>query len=136
MDNPIFVPNLDAVQFSKHKYVELTLQNFIDRGNVIDLEVEVNAEITGGAINVTDTFNTTGTDTLSVGDSASATRYLGATNLKAAARTPLVPTGYVTLPTTNKVRLTRTPADGAATKGTVRVWFAYIRLGASEYTQG
>jgi hypothetical protein len=77
------------------------------------------AQVVGGDIVVKTVSNDTGTSTMSVGDSASATRYLGATNLKAAARTALVPTGYKSLG--EAIRLTIANQNGNATTGNVKV---------------
>jgi hypothetical protein len=68
---------------------------------------------------------------ISVGDSASATRYLGATDRVAAGRTALVPTGYVSLG--EQIRITVAPTVGAATAGKVTVRVMYtIRNRANE----
>lgn len=136
--NPQFIPNLDARQNTLAAYVELSVADFVARGNVIDLELPYNAEVISGAMTVTVQSDQQTADTVSVGDSANATRYLGATSIKAAAgtRTPLVPTGFVTTPDNCHVRLTRTATGNAATVGTIRLWLQYVKLGASDYTQG
>lgn len=135
-DNPTFIANLDGRQCRAVAHFALLLADFVGRANVIDLQVPDGAEVVGGNIVVTDTFDTTGTDTLSIGTPDSAARYMGATSLKAAARTAVVPTGYQHDVENNIVRLTRTPADSAATKGTVIVTLEYVVLGKSEWTQG
>lgn len=60
---------------------------------------------------------------VSVGDSANATRYLGATNRVAAGRTALVPTGYVGLGEQLRVTVAPTVADATAGKVTVRITY-------------
>lgn len=68
---------------------------------------------------------------ISVGDSGSATRYLGATDRVAAGRTALVPTGYVGAG--ENLRLTVAPTVAAATAGKVTVRVMYtIRNRACE----
>lgn len=68
---------------------------------------------------------------ISVGDSGSATRYLGATDRVAAGRTALVPTGYVGAG--ENLRLTVAPTVAAATAGKVTVRVLYtIRNRANE----
>lgn len=68
---------------------------------------------------------------ISVGDSGSATRYLGATDRVAAGRTALVPTGYVGAG--ENLRLTVAPTVAAATAGKVTVRVGYtIRNRANE----
>lgn len=92
-----------------------------------------NATIVGGEIVVETASNDTGTSTMSVGDSASAARYLGATSLKAAARTALVPTGYRGVG--EDIRLTLANANGDATAGKVTVRVAYVIAGRMQEVQ-
>lgn len=138
MENPVFIPNLDARQQTLSAYVELSVADFVARNNVIDIELPYNAEVTAGAMTVIVQSDQQTADTVSVGDSANATRYLGATSIKAAAgtRTPLVPTGFITTPDNNHLRLTRTATGTAATVGKIRLWFSYVQLGQSDFTQG
>lgn len=138
MDNLPFIKNLDGVQQTLAKYFEITVADFVARGGVIDIELPPNAEIIAGAMTVTDQSDQQTTDTLAFGDSASAARYLAATSIKTATgtRTPLVPTGYITTPETNKLRITRVTAGTAATKGKVRIWFQYVHMGQADFTQG
>lgn len=70
---------------------------------------------------------------VSVGDSASATRYLGATDKTAAGRTALVPTGYVGAGENVRVTVAPTVADATAGKVTVRV--NYVIRGRSQEVQ-
>lgn len=88
------------------------------------LNLPPNAQVVGGDLVVLTVSNDTGTSTLSVGDSASATRYLGATNLKAAARTALVPTGYQGLG--EALRITIANQNGDATTLVARVTVQFI----------
>lgn len=60
---------------------------------------------------------------VSVGDSGSATRYLGATDKVAAGRTALVPTGFVGGGEQIRVTVAPTVADATAGKITVRVTY-------------
>lgn len=134
--NPTFVKNLDSRQQVLSGYAELNLADFEARSNVIDFELPSNAEIVDGAVTVSDTFDGGTLDGITVGDAAVANRYLTTTSIKAAARTPLVPTGYVTTAANNKLRITRTQTGTAATKGTLRIYFLYVQLGQSDFTQG
>ena len=61
---------------------------------------------------------------VSVGDSASATRYLGVTDKTAAALTALVPTGYFGLG--EQIRLTVTPTIADSTAGKVVLRVQYV----------
>lgn len=82
------------------------------------------AQVVGGDLAVITASDETGTSTVSVGDSGSATRYLGATNLKAAARTALVPTGFQN--TTTGIRITVANANGDATVGSFRIHVTFM----------
>lgn len=64
---------------------------------------------------------------VSIGDSASATRYLGVTDKTTAARTALVPTGYIGLG--ENLRMTVAPTVATATAGKITVRVVYAVLG-------
>jgi hypothetical protein len=104
-----------------------TLKDFKTVGTSIIADViplPTGAIVTGGEV-VTETAVTGSTAyNVSVGDSGSATRYLGATDRVAAGRTALVPTGYVG--TGENIRLTVAPTVAAATAGKVTVRVTYI----------
>jgi hypothetical protein len=81
--------------------------------------------LVGGEVVVETASNdTNATHTIAVGDSALATRYLAATSIKAAARTPLVPTGY--RGTGEDLRITLAGGNGDATAGKVTVRAQYL----------
>lgn len=81
------------------------------------------ATVVGGEV-VTETAVTGSTAyNVSVGDSGSATRYLGVTNKLSAGRTALVPTGYVGDGENLRVTVSPTVADATAGKVTVRVQY-------------
>jgi len=82
------------------------------------------AVVQGGELVVTSSFNGS-TYAVIVGDSATANRYLGTSDYKAAGRTALVPTGYVSLG--ENVRLTITPT-GTTTggAGTLRIFYTIV----------
>lgn len=81
---------------------------------------------------VTDTAITGSTAyNISIGDSGSATRYLGATDKVTAARTVLVPTGFVNTDGLN-LRLTVAPTVAAATAGVVSVRVTYLVRGKAD----
>lgn len=91
------------------------------------INLPTGAIVTGGEV-VTEVGVTGSTAyNVSVGDSGSATRYLGATNRLAAGRTPLVPTGYVG--NGEQIRITVAPTVDAATAGRVTVRVEYIVRG-------
>lgn len=92
-----------------------------------------NAVLVGGDVTVETASNDTGTATIAVGDSGSATRYLGATSIKATGRTALVPTGY--RGTGEDLRITLANASGDATAGTVTVRALYTVTGRANEVQ-
>lgn len=94
-------------------------------GTVFDaMKMPPNATVVGGEVVVETVSNDTGTATIAVGDSGSATRYLAATNIKAAARTALTLTGY--RGQGEDIRLTLANANGNATTGKVTVRVLYV----------
>jgi hypothetical protein len=106
------------------KNISGVLTEFKAAAGVFDaINLPGNATVIGGELVVEVVSNDTGTATLAVGDSALATRYLAATNLKALARTALVPTGF--RGAGENIRLTLANANGNATTGkaTVRVMY-------------
>lgn len=92
-----------------------------------------NAIVTGGEVIVEVASNDAGTHTIAVGDSASATRYLTATNIKATGRTALVPTGLRGVG--NDLRITLDGTPGSATAGTVTVRVEYVVTGRANEVQ-
>lgn len=108
--------------------ITISLADFLeaDTPNTLEIPLPQDAEVVGGDVVVTNDFDTTGTDTVSLGDSASATRHLNAVNLKSAARTALTVTGYRTTKDTRKLLLVRTPADSAATGGEIKLTIQYV----------
>lgn len=134
--NVAFVKNTVSRQWLRTIALQLTLADFVARGNVIDLEAPQGSELVAGAVNVTDNSDDTGTDTLSVGDPGSAARYHAAIDLKSAARTELTPTGFVTDGSPAAFRLTRAPQNGNATGLVVNVWLQYVTYGVEDATDG
>ena len=91
---------------------------------VVAINLPTGAIVIGGEV-VTETAVTGATAyNVSVGDSASATRYLGVTDRLAAGRTALVPTGYVG--NGENLRVTVAPTVAASTAGKVTVRVQYI----------
>lgn len=88
------------------------------------INMPMNAVVIGGDV-VTETAVTGSTAyNVSVGDSGSATRYLGATDKVSAGRTALVPTGY--RGAGENIRLTVAPTVATATAGKVTLRVQYI----------
>jgi hypothetical protein len=81
-----------------------------------------NSVVVGGSW-TTETAFDTASYAVTIGDSSVANRYLASTDLKAAAHTPLVPTGYRNVSGLN-LRIGLTNADVCTTgKATLRVHF-------------
>jgi hypothetical protein len=100
-------------------------QAFSAAAGIFDvIKLPANAEVTGGSITVETASDDTGTATVAVGDATSNARYLAATSIKAAARTALTLTGYVT--NGEDLRITLANASGNATVGKVRINLQYV----------
>lgn len=99
------------------------------------LSVPANAIVIGGEITVVTVWNTAGAATLSLGDAASATRYLSAVNLKAAARTAITLTGFKHT-AEEFLKAVATLADAGATQGDARIVLTYAVEGRSAVSQG
>lgn len=101
--------------------------------DVAAIDIPQGAIVTSGAIVKRIVFNSATSDTLSVGDSGSATRYLGATDVKTATGiVALVPTGYIHDKTAITVRWTGTGA--VPTTGQVQLRVDYIVPGKASST--
>lgn len=112
----------------------LTNFNAVGAGPVYDvIPLPPNAVVVGGDVGVEVASNDATTATIAVGDSASAARYLAATSIKAAARTPLVPTGYRGVG--EDIRITLANGTGGATAGTVSVRVQYVITGRAQEVQ-
>lgn len=92
-----------------------------------------NATVVGGELVVETAYDTGTTATVSVGDSASATRYLGATTLKTAARTALTLTGF--RGAGENVRLTFAHAGAVPTAGKATLRVQYTVQNRAQETQ-
>lgn len=88
------------------------------------IPLPIGAVVIGGEVVVNTASNDTGTATIAIGDAANPTRFLGATNIKAAGRTAIVPTGFIG--TGDNVRITLANANGDATAGDVSIRIDYI----------
>lgn len=94
-------------------------------GTVYDvIPVPAGWRVSGGALVVDTVSNDSSTATLAVGDSGSANRYLTATSIKSAARTALVPTGFISVG--NPIRITLANAGGDATAGKVTLYVELV----------
>lgn len=92
-----------------------------------------NAIVVGGEVVVETAVVGPTASTITVGDSGSAARYLGSTSLLAAARTALVPTGFVGGGENIRITVANTVAVATAGKVTVRV--SYVIRGRMQEAQ-
>lgn len=98
------------------------------------LDLPPNSVVLSGSFFTTVAWNSTTSDVIDLGDSASATRYLSNGNIRAAnALVPLVPTGFVHPGGPLQVTWTAGTADSATT-GTVRLIVQYVTLGKADST--
>lgn len=99
-------------------------------------ELPAGAIVIGGDIKVLEVFNSTTSDTFSIGDSGSATRYLNAQDVRTAvARAALtVPARQTT--STEKVVGTWTSGGGTPTTGKLHITLQYIIPGRAVENQG
>jgi hypothetical protein len=95
-------------------------------GTVFDvINLMQGATLVGGEVVVETASNDSGASaTIAVGDSNNTTRYLGATSIKAAARTALVPTGYRGAGENIRITLANANGDATAGKVTIRALFS------------
>lgn len=101
------------------------------------LDLPVNAIVSGGRIITTEAWNSTSTDTMSIGDITSATRYLTTGNIRAlAANVPLVPTGFIHTSTEKQILVTWASGGGSPTTGKVRLEVHYFVKGRAGFSQG
>lgn len=133
-----YIKNSDGVQSPAWRFFAISLAAFVANDNVVEIEVQPGSQVIDGFINKTTAFNTTGTDTIKIGDDADDDRYLAATSLKTTGLAAITPTGFLHgyAGSSNKLRITRTPADTAATAGEVIIAIATLALGKACYTQG
>lgn len=99
------------------------------------LNLPADAIVTGGLLVVETPFNSSGAATISIGDGGAAARYLGDTDLKAAAATPLVPTGYK-YTANDTVDGDVAIATGVATAGAGYLVVEYIVDGRAHVSEG
>jgi hypothetical protein len=89
------------------------------------MALPIGAVVMNGAIVTTTAFDSTSTDVLDVGDSASENRYKNDANIHTTGLVALVPTGYVTTATTRMITVRWVSGGGTPTVGTVRLMVEY-----------
>lgn len=116
-------------------YVDITLAMLatgVDKGAIM---LPPDAVVVGGDIVATTAFDSTSTDVVDVGDSASENRYLNDGSVHTAIRTALVPTGYKTLPTTREITVRWTSGGGTPAAGAFRLTVLYFVLDRAAFAQ-
>lgn len=117
-------------------FAEITIAaaNIVDNGVAVKaINLPYGAQIIGGAVVVDAAFNPGTSMTLDVGDPITANRYLDNVDLKTAARTPLVPTGYVS--DGQEIYVTPAIVGAAPTAGSLRVTVQYVIKGRAGAVQ-
>jgi hypothetical protein len=117
-------------------YVDVSYADLASGTAADAIDLPVGAIVIGGAVVVTAAFNSATSDALVVGDSASSNRFKSSFSIAATGLTALVPTGYVALATTSKVRVTWTGVGTAPTAGAFRLRVDYIVEKRAAFSQG
>jgi hypothetical protein len=102
------------------------------QGAYAAIQVPEGAIILGGHLYCDDATSTS--VTVAIGDSGSATRYLGATSVAATGYTALVPTGYKYTAQSN-ILVTVAGAD-PSDAGSAELIIRYLRVNRAEFSQG
>lgn len=117
-------------------YVDINLADVTTGVDVAALDLPPNAVVLSGSLCTTEAWNSTSTDVMDVGDDVSENRYLNDGNIRAlAALVALVPTGYITLPTSRTLTVRWVSGGGTPTTGKVRLTVEYIVLGRAAFSQ-
>lgn len=94
-------------------------------GTFEPIPLPIGAIVIGGEVVVNTASNESGAaHTIALGDATNPTRFLAATSIKAAGRTPIVPTGFVG--TGENLRITLAASNGDATAGDVSIRLDYV----------
>lgn len=118
-------------------YVDINLADLATGVAAAAMDLPANAVITGGRLITTEAWNSTSTDTMSVGDVTSATRYLTTGNIRAlAANVALVPTGFIHTTTEKEILVTWASGGGSPTTGKVRLEVHYFVKGRAAFAFG
>ena len=112
-----------------------TFADFVSGADTPAVQVPGGAIVTGGDFIIDTAFDSTVSDTFTIGDATVGNRYGAAIDGQAAARTALVPTGFK-YPTQDNVTLNWTGAGAAPTAGAGRLIMRYVVAGRAQTTQG
>lgn len=117
-------------------YVDFTFADLASGVAAEAIDLPTGAQVVGGDIVVDTAFNSGTSDVMTVGDALSANRYYASASIAAAGRNPLLVTGYRSLATSNKVRVTWTGVGAAPSAGAIRLRVDYIVNKRAAFTQG
>lgn len=124
-----------ARQEAINAWVDIAFGDLVSGTDHAAIEVPVNAVVVNGDFTVKTVWNSSVSDLLRVGDSASVSRYKSDTTIAALGLTALVPTGFIYTAKDN-ITVRWTGSGTAPTTGALRLRVSYITLGKSEFTQG
>jgi hypothetical protein len=97
------------------------------------IPLPMNAVVIGGDVTVETASDDSGAATIAIGDSLNNARYMAATSIKAAGRTPLSPTGF--RGNGEDIRMTLANAGGNAVNGLVSIRVSYMITGRIQENQ-
>lgn len=120
-------------QYPLSAFVPFTYADLV-AGNNVAAEVPSDAVVVGGEIVITTPFDST-TNTITVGDTDTSDLYESSVDAKAAARSPLVPTGKQ-YGQNGQIVLNYASTGPAATAGAGFLHVMYVREGRSNENQG
>ncbi len=116
------------VQNVVHKFVTINLADVTTATDFAAIDIPPNSVILSGSLYTTEAWNSTTSDVMDVGDSASQNRYLNDGNIRSlAALVALVPTGFVHPGGSLTVRWVS--GGGNPTTGKVRLGVTYAQIG-------
>lgn len=114
--------------------VAFTYLNLADTAVAVPaIKLPYGAQVVGGAVVIDTAFDTGTSAVLDVGDSTTANRYKNDVNLKTAALTELVPTGYVS--DGADIQITPVLVGTAATAGAGRLRVDYVIANRAQEVQ-
>ena len=119
-----------------HAMVSFTQAGLTLQDGTVESAITVpqGAIVVGGGIVIDTAFDSTTSDTLTVGDGGVAARYVGSVDGQTAGYTALVPTGYE-YPAQDTVDVGNTQVGGAGSAGEGRLLLSYVVNGRAAFSQ-
>lgn len=117
-------------------YVDISYADLASGVAAEAIDLPIGAQVVGGDVVVNTAFNSGTSDVMVVGDALVANRYYASASIAAAGRNALLVTGYQSLHTSNKVRVTWTGVGAVPSAGSVRLRVDYIVNKRAMFTQG